>query len=136
MRREVRPRGCSAEATRCLATGGLSRARNGRTTRRCAAGICCTRIGSSRRMGEPLSNGRGVILGGVLGALGGLIAGAHWSASEQGPNGSADGQIRAVLADQAEAWNAGDLDRFMNGYSKAEGFTYYSGGNVTRGHLA
>ena len=44
-----------------------------------------------------------------------------------------ESSIRAVLAAQAAAWNAGDLDGFMNGYTRGPELRFASGGEVTRG---
>ncbi len=44
-----------------------------------------------------------------------------------------EAQIERVLSDQAKAWNAGDIDRFMEGYAKVPGLRFASGGTVTRG---
>ena len=41
--------------------------------------------------------------------------------------------IRKVMADQAVAWNRGDIDGFMTGYWKSEKLTFLSGTDVTRG---
>lgn len=41
--------------------------------------------------------------------------------------------IRRMLNEQAEAWNMGDLDTFMNAYWRSAELTFSSGGNVTRG---
>lgn len=41
--------------------------------------------------------------------------------------------IEQVLAEQATAWNRGDLDGFMAGYAKLPTLRFASGGNVTRG---
>lgn len=41
--------------------------------------------------------------------------------------------IRQLIGGQADAWNTGDLDRFMDVYWKSEHLTFSSGGNVTRG---
>jgi uncharacterized protein (TIGR02246 family) len=45
----------------------------------------------------------------------------------------AAGEIRAVLAQQAEAWNRGDIDAFMEHYWKSDELTFSSGGQTTRG---
>src|SRR3954453_19326362 len=45
----------------------------------------------------------------------------------------ATGQIRAVIQAQEFAWNAGDLEGFMNGYARSEKTTFVSGDEVTRG---
>jgi beta-aspartyl-peptidase (threonine type) len=42
-------------------------------------------------------------------------------------------EIRAVLTQQAEAWNRGDIDAFMEHYWKSDELTFSSGGNTTRG---
>ena len=39
-----------------------------------------------------------------------------------------------VLADQADAWNRGDLDGFMAGYVNSPELTFRSGGTVTKGY--
>lgn len=44
--------------------------------------------------------------------------------------------IEAVLADQAAAWNAGDVRGFMAGYAESEALRFASGGTVTRGWQA
>jgi uncharacterized protein (TIGR02246 family) len=44
-----------------------------------------------------------------------------------------DAAIRAVLAAQADAWNAGDLDGFMAGYEPSESLVFTSGGEIHRG---
>ena len=41
--------------------------------------------------------------------------------------------IETVLADQAEAWNRGDLEGFMAGYWRSPELTYTAGGSVHRG---
>jgi len=42
-------------------------------------------------------------------------------------------RIRAVLDAQVAAWNAGDLEGFMQGYWNAPGLRFASGGNVRTG---
>jgi len=41
--------------------------------------------------------------------------------------------IEAVLSKQAEAWNRGDIDAFMEHYWKSDELTFSSGGQTTRG---
>jgi len=41
--------------------------------------------------------------------------------------------IRKVLADQAEAWNRGDLDRFLDGYWHSDRTVFAGGGDIHRG---
>ncbi|PWE16620.1 DUF4440 domain-containing protein [Marinicauda salina] len=42
-------------------------------------------------------------------------------------------EVCAVLAAQQEAWNAGDVRGFMDGYWNSEALIFASGGDVTRG---
>ena len=42
-------------------------------------------------------------------------------------------QIEQVLADQAAAWNRGDIDAFMQGYAESPTLRFASGGTVTYG---
>jgi beta-aspartyl-peptidase (threonine type) len=44
--------------------------------------------------------------------------------------------IAAMLDEQAQAWNAGDLERFMEHYWKSDDLTFSSGGETTRGWAA
>ena len=46
---------------------------------------------------------------------------------------SPQSEISAVLKMQQEAWNRGDIDTFMNGYSRSENTVFVSGDEVTRG---
>lgn len=41
--------------------------------------------------------------------------------------------ILKVLADQAEAWNRGDLDRFLDGYWRSDQTVFAGGGGIHRG---
>ena len=43
------------------------------------------------------------------------------------------GAIAAVLAEQAAAWNRGDLEAFMAAYERSEDLVFTSGGEVRRG---
>ena len=45
-------------------------------------------------------------------------------------------QIKSFIAMQAEAWNRGDIDAFMEYYWKSEKLTFSSGGSTTRGWQA
>lgn len=42
-------------------------------------------------------------------------------------------EIRAVLDEQAAAWNRGDVDGYMNGYARTEKTEFLSGDTLTRG---
>jgi len=44
--------------------------------------------------------------------------------------------VRTVLDQQVSAWNAGDLDRFLETYWKSDELTFFSGGTITRGWQA
>src|SRR6476661_10336230 len=46
---------------------------------------------------------------------------------------NATGQIRSVLRAQQEAWNRGDIDRFMNGYARSASTVFVSEDTVRRG---
>ena len=45
----------------------------------------------------------------------------------------ADGEIRTLLQVQAEAWNRGDIDGFMQAYERSDTLRFASGGNITYG---
>ena len=50
-----------------------------------------------------------------------------------GSSVSEEDRIRAVLATQQEAWNAGDIDGFVEGYWQSPELRFASGGAVTTG---
>ncbi len=41
--------------------------------------------------------------------------------------------IRAVLDAQADAWNRGDIDGYMNGYARGDATEFLGGDTITRG---
>jgi ketosteroid isomerase-like protein len=41
--------------------------------------------------------------------------------------------IKEVLAEQAEGWNNGDIEKYMQGYWKADSLRFASGGRVSYG---
>lgn len=49
------------------------------------------------------------------------------------PSPAREGDVRAVLDAQVEAWNRGDLEAFMQGYWKSEQLTFFSGATRTAG---
>jgi ketosteroid isomerase-like protein len=55
------------------------------------------------------------------------------AAAAEGGAAEARDAIETVLADQAEAWNRGDLEGFMAGYWRSPELTYTAGGRVHRG---
>ena len=59
--------------------------------------------------------------------------GAAADAPRKSADADADTAIRAVLSAQAEAWNRGDIDRFMSGYWHDERLRFASGGTVSHG---
>ncbi|PAY18092.1 DUF4440 domain-containing protein [Rhodopirellula sp. SM50] len=47
-----------------------------------------------------------------------------------------EAEIRRLIGQQADAWNAGDIDRFMDVYWNDDALTFCSAGSVTRGWTA
>ena len=76
-------------------------------------------------------------LAGVILALS-LVAAACTHTAQSEPHtafSEADGAaIRALLEKQDAAWNAGDIDAFMDGYWVSPELRFASGGTVTRGY--
>lgn len=52
--------------------------------------------------------------------------------TDQGAKTPGD-EIKAVIADQAEKWNAGDIEGFVDHYWKSDELTLSSGGQTRRG---
>ena len=46
---------------------------------------------------------------------------------------TAEAEVRAVLEQQARDWNAGSIERFMQGYARRDDIRFASGGEVMRG---
>ncbi len=44
--------------------------------------------------------------------------------------------VKAVLTQQSDAWNKGDLDTFLDTYWKSDDLVFFSGGTVSKGHRA
>ena len=42
--------------------------------------------------------------------------------------------VRKLLSDQVDAWNAGNIEGYMEGYWKSDSTTFISGANVTLGY--
>lgn len=63
-------------------------------------------------------------------ASGGEVALDDPAAADSGAQAAA---IRQVLAEQAAAWNRGDIEGFMEGYARSDSLSFASGGNVRRG---
>ncbi|MBF8296199.1 MAG: nuclear transport factor 2 family protein [Bacteroidetes bacterium] len=45
-----------------------------------------------------------------------------------------ENDVRMLLTNQVNAWNAGDIDGYMKGYWKSDSTEFVSGGSVTRGY--
>lgn len=68
-----------------------------------------------------------------------IVAGGVWAQSpppETLPADTLRAELERVLAEQAEAWNRGDIDAFMEHYWKSDELTFSSGGRTTRGWQA
>ena len=65
-------------------------------------------------------------------ALGGLLAACAGSGRADGSAADA-AAIRAVLNAQVEAWNAGSVRDFMEGYAQTDSLRFASGGTVRTG---
>lgn len=70
------------------------------------------------------------------------MAAAAWLAdpirgfAAEGDSGDIEAAIARLLARQAEDWNEGDIERFLEPYWKSEALTFASGGEVRRGFSA
>ena len=73
-------------------------------------------------------------------AVGALLIGTAVAARGQEAAGrraaASAAAVRAVLDAQVEAWNRGDLERFMDGYWRSPDLVFQSGATVTRGWQA
>ncbi len=72
---------------------------------------------------------KSIVLG-VLVSLG--LAASMLAGCDEGP-GPARQSITTVITDSQDAWNNGDLDKFMSFYAEDQGFTYASGKTIVRG---
>ena len=57
-------------------------------------------------------------------------------AASSGVRADDEAAIRAVLQQQVEAWNRGDIDAFMDGYARTDSLRFASGGTVHTGWQA
>ena len=69
------------------------------------------------------------VLGCFLGAA--ILGSTSLSAQSSRPDITLE--ISAVLKMQQDAWNRGDIDAFMDGYSRSDETLFVSGDDVTRG---
>ena len=74
------------------------------------------------------------VLGGITGTALGLSVG-YMIAPNTSKTVKLDAplQLRSVLMRQQAAWNAGDIDGFMEGYLRDDELRFASGGNITTG---
>jgi beta-aspartyl-peptidase (threonine type) len=61
-----------------------------------------------------------------------LLAAFAFSAAAQSANGKEEAAIRKVMQDQADAWNRGDIEGYMQGYWNSDKLVFVSN-TVTRG---
>lgn len=73
------------------------------------------------------------ILAGVVVAAIGMILSAGNGGTTAVPADDVAGQVRAVLTEQAEAWNRGDIDGFMQKYWKSEKLAFVGSSGIIRG---
>ena len=75
------------------------------------------------------------VLGGVVGLGLGFVAGraSAPAAAQIALSDNAKVDMAAVLSAQQDAWNAGDIEGFMQGYEKSEQLRFASGGDITLG---
>ncbi|MDX1548711.1 MAG: SgcJ/EcaC family oxidoreductase [Rhodothermales bacterium] len=64
--------------------------------------------------------------------LAGGLAACRTAAPTAGP-AEARAAVRAVLDRQVAAWNAGDVEGFMDGYARSDSLRFASGGSVQTG---
>jgi uncharacterized protein (TIGR02246 family) len=60
-----------------------------------------------------------------------LLTATFVAAAQNPPNAAAE--IQSVLHAQQEAWNRGDIDKFMNGYARSASTVFVSDDQVSRG---
>jgi len=56
-----------------------------------------------------------------------------WGAGDRVSRADDSESLHAILNQQAEAWNRGDIETFMSAYWKSPKLTFSSGGETTRG---
>jgi beta-aspartyl-peptidase (threonine type) len=64
-----------------------------------------------------------------------FVVGSLAVASVSAADPSADA-VKAVLTQQVESWNKGDLDTFLSTYWKSDDLVFFSGGTVSKSHKA
>ncbi len=62
-----------------------------------------------------------------------LIVIYGWACKETTSKENVKEQIQAVLEEQVQGWNEGNLEKFMQGYFQSDSTRFVSGGNVTYG---
>jgi len=61
------------------------------------------------------------------------LAASLLTACQSSPSGEAEADIRRVMDAQAEAWNRGDIETFLEGYAKSPDLLFASRGTFSRG---
>lgn len=62
-----------------------------------------------------------------------VLSGCRAEPSSGRPTAEDEAQIRAVLEQQEQAWNRGDIQAFMQGYHRRPDVVFTSGGKIRRG---
>ena len=90
----------------------------------------------TRRHAVPTARQRasGVVLAALLLAC--CTLGCRAADSEQAYDAADEAAIRAVLAQQEQAWNRGDIEAFMEGYVQTDSLRFASAGTERRGWQA
>ena len=74
------------------------------------------------------------VLGGIVGTALGLSVGYMIAQkTSETVKFDASSELRSVLMRQQAAWNAGDIDGFMEGYLQSDALRFASGGDITTG---
>lgn len=79
------------------------------------------------------SRPRPVLLLAALAAVVGGCAAAGPASAQPVDAAAVEAGVRATLDAQVEAWNAGSVRGFMDGYARTDTLTFLSGGTVRRG---
>ncbi len=61
------------------------------------------------------------------------VFGCSLAAVSAGDSKRDEQEVRAVLEAQAKAWNAGEIDAYMDGYARGEATEFVGGDTITRG---
>jgi ketosteroid isomerase-like protein len=78
-----------------------------------------------------MKNPRNLLIFGLLGFIAGLVISFGFGRFQKVSDET--DAIRAVLSAQQDAWNAGDIPAFMQGYAKTDDLRFASGGRIQTG---